>query len=110
MNLKAYQYLVAAIANKLNEAEQKHPVWPKDLVRQAAIVGEEVGELLKAALDRTEYQEKHLFNLCGCQAEKVAKMEDEINEEALQTAAMAVRFLLNRLSPDGDESEQESLN
>ena len=60
-------------------AEKLHPNWPEDLIHQAAIIGEEAGELLQAALQYT-YED-------GTRA--------AIKKEALQTAAMCYRLLIN---------------
>jgi hypothetical protein len=67
------------IAMELQNATEKHPNWPTDKIHAAAIVGEESGELLRSAiqfqLENGRYYEMH--------------------EEAIQTGAMAIRFLLN---------------
>lgn len=68
------------INDELKRAECLHPVWPDDLIHQSAIVGEESGELLKACLD---------YHYHG----KGTKMD--IAVEAIQTAAMSIRFLKN---------------
>ena len=54
--------------------------WPEDLVHQAAIVSEESGELVKAV-------NNYYWHLKGS--------KKDIKEEAIQTAAMAIRFILN---------------
>lgn len=59
-------------------AIKKHPKWPSNIVESAAIVGEESGELLRAALNFRN--EKGRFY--------------EMHKEAIQTAAMALRFLV----------------
>lgn len=64
---------------ELIRAEKKHPSWPGDAIHQAAIVAEEAGELIQASIDRT------YFN--GTDA--------NIEKEAVQTAAMVMRLLLN---------------
>jgi len=66
--------------DELRSAEQKFPGWPDDIVHASAIVAEEAGELVKAALDR------HYGR---------AADDDELIREGVQTAAMALRFLLN---------------
>ncbi len=73
--------VIRLILAELRKAEQAHPTWPEDNVHAAAIVGEESGELIRAALQE-EYE-------CGS--------KDEMVKEAIQTGAMAVRFLLNVL-------------
>lgn len=68
------------IAIELKRAQFKHSEWPKDLIHQSAIVQEEAGELTRACLH--EVYEKGSFEKCI--------------EEAKQTAAMGLRFMLQR--------------
>lgn len=65
------------IEEEVKRAEAMHPNWPNDPIHGAAIVGEECGELIKAAID---------FNYHDYPA---ALMETE----AVQIAATAIRFL-----------------
>lgn len=72
---------VGLICDELRKARAKFPAWPNtDHVHGAAIVAEESGELIRAAL-------QHRF-------ERGSIME--LEKEAIQTGAMAIRFLLNR--------------
>lgn len=64
---------------ELRHAEQKHPDWPTDIVHAVAIMIEEAGETMQAALDN---------HYAGKPMEQVAK-------EAAQTGAMALRLLIN---------------
>jgi hypothetical protein len=68
------------IFKEINKARVKWPGWPADVVHSAAIVAEEAGEALQAALN---YQYKSGFR------EDRAK----IKEELLHTIVTAVRFL-----------------
>jgi len=68
-----------AICRELEKATAKFPTWPARGIDAAAIVAEESGELQQAALQAT-YE--------GGSVEAVRK-------EAIQTAAMAIQFLLN---------------
>lgn len=69
--------------DELERAETKFPLWPTDPVHAAAIVQEELGELQRAVLQ-------------GCyQREELKIIDDDIRKEAIQTAAMALRFLAN---------------
>lgn len=71
--------ILSLVMTEIGRAETLHPVWPRDLVKAAAIPAEEAGELLKAANDhgekRTSYQ--------------------QVITEAVHTAASAIRFLKN---------------
>lgn len=71
--------ILKKITDELHRAKEIHPSWPQDSIHQAAIVQEEAGELIRASL-------QHEF-------EGVSKQPMET--EAIQTAAMALRFLLN---------------
>jgi hypothetical protein len=76
---KTKEEIIEDIFNELKRAESIHPGWPTDLIHGAVIVGEESGELLQAAFD-VYYGNGNL---------------DYVYEEAVQTAAMAIRFLFN---------------
>lgn len=73
--------VVGAICKELLKAMDKHKHWPtKDVIHAAAIVGEESGELIRAALQYNyETGSSH-----------------DVSKEAIHTGAMAIRFLLNR--------------
>ena len=64
---------------ELKKAEDKFPGWPDDPVHGAAILAEEAGELVKASLDF--YYGRH-------------DGTDQMEKEAAQTGAMAIRFLV----------------
>ncbi len=71
------QEAVAQILCEVKRAREKFRWWPDDYITAAAIVGEESGELLKAALqERFEAQPR-----------------SAIHKEAVQTAAMCIRLL-----------------
>ena len=67
------------ILRELRQADEQHPGWPHDPVYGAAIMAEEAGEAIQAALDH-HYKGGSLLHL------KV---------ELAQTGAMAIRALLN---------------
>ena len=69
---------IIALLEELERAEAKFPWWPTDPIHAAAIVAEEAGELIRAALRET-YE----------------GAEDEMVTEAIQTGAMALRFIIN---------------
>ena len=75
--------VMQAIFSELKRAEELYPGWPDDIIHAAAVVGEEAGELTKACL-HFRYQNGNL---------------EECWKEAVQTAAMAIRFLLNMEAP-----------
>lgn len=64
---------------EIQKAVAKFPTWPTDPLHALAVLGEEYGELTKATLQLT--YEPHKTSM------------DELRTEAIQTAAMALRFL-----------------
>ena len=66
------------IENELESARKKFPDFPRDPIHAAAVVAEESGELVRASL-RVTYEQAGY---------------NEMKLEAIQTAAMAIRFLL----------------
>lgn len=75
--------ILLEVARELEKAERKFPKWPTDLLHASAIVNEESGELTRAALQVTYEPALNSNNAA------------ELKKEALHTAAMGVRFLLN---------------
>jgi hypothetical protein len=67
------------VLSELRAAEIKHPNWPKDQVHAAAVLAEESGKVVKAALDY-HYDSGSLADL---------------RKELAQTGAMALRMLIN---------------
>lgn len=63
---------------ELRKAEEKHPDWPDDLIHAVAILTEEVGEAMQAAIDCTyakgdvEHLKKELAQ-CGAMAIRALK-------------------------------------
>jgi NTP pyrophosphatase (non-canonical NTP hydrolase) len=76
---------IAEICEELTRAEAKHPSWPEDVIHGAAILAEEAGEVIQAAID-VHYYGRSLH---------------ELRRELVQVGAMAVRNLihLERTSP-----------
>lgn len=64
---------------EINKAVAKFPTWPTDPLHAVAVLGEEYGELVKAVLQLTYEPHK--------------TTAEEVRMEAIQTAAMALRFL-----------------
>lgn len=90
------------VVAELQRAEGQHPGWPTDRLRQVAIVAEEAGEALKAALDIIFAEEAMLRThaegyAVTLQHNRMAHLEEELQKEVVQTAAMALRWLLNRV-------------
>lgn len=71
--------IMGDIYDELDRAEKLHPNWPDDTIHAAAIVCEECGELIRAALN-IEYSNENL---------------EKIREEAIHAAATAIRLLKN---------------
>lgn len=69
---------IQAILEELNRAQSKFPMWPVDPIHASAIVEEESGELMRAAL-QFSYEE----GAAVC-----------MTDEAIQVGAMALRFLM----------------
>jgi hypothetical protein len=68
---------VLEILDEVDRARKKHPDWPDNVIEQAAIVCEESGELIRAAL-QYKYE---------------SGTANECDKKAIQTAAMCIRFL-----------------
>ena len=85
----------------VDRAIGKFPTWPTDPLHAIAILGEEHGELVQAVLQAT---------YSGATPVRLA----HVREEAIQTAAMALRFLLGidtyiyRQSPQVPHQDQDS--
>lgn len=80
------------IETELQAAVAKFPTWPTEAIDAAAVVAEECGELTKAALE--------------CTYEHPKSTADDVRKEAIQTAAMAIRFLISMDEYDYVKSEQ----
>ncbi len=70
---------VDAMLQELERARVKHPQWPTDIVHQVAIMVEEAGESLRAALN-------HAYE---------GGSFEEVRREVIQSGAMAIRVLIN---------------
>ena len=70
--------LTAEILAELERAMRKFPTWPTDPLHALAVLGEEFGELTKDVLQLT--YEPHRTS------------RENVRTEAVQTAAMALRF------------------
>lgn len=72
---------IADVLEEMQRAAAKFPTWPTDPLHALAVLGEEFGELTKAVLQRTYEPHKVSY--------------DDVRSEAVQTAAMSLRFLLS---------------
>jgi hypothetical protein len=77
--------IIHEVLKEYQRAKKKFPSWPVHIVARAAIVGEESGELIQAAL-QWKYERQHTYEGRDGQYDKMKK-------EAIQTAAMCLRFL-----------------
>lgn len=69
------------IIYEVRKATEKFPTWPSDPLHAIAVLGEEFGELTKEVVQMTYEPEK--------------TSKEVIKREAIQTAAMALRFVLS---------------
>ena len=74
-----HQTFYRAVIAELRSAEAKYPAWPTDLIHQVAIMQEESGEAIRAALN-------HVYH---------GEPLQELRGELVQTAAMCLRCLKN---------------
>lgn len=71
--------IITEILTELKKAKEKYPEWPTDKIHQVAIMAEEAGESVRAALNHIYHNESI----------------SEYRTELLQTAAMCIRCLEN---------------
>lgn len=76
---KREESLFNIILAELRMAEAKYPAWPADLIHQVAIMQEESGEAIRAALN-------HVYH---------GEPIEDVRGELVQTAAMCLRCLKN---------------
>lgn len=69
------------IKTELERAVSKFPLWPTDPLHALAVLGEEFGELTKEVLQSVYEPHK--------------SSPEAVRTEAVQTAAMAIRFLIS---------------
>lgn len=88
------QDLVQEVLAEVSKATSKYPSWPTDPIHALTVLGEEFGELSKSVLQMTYEPEK--------------TSEAELRMEAIQTAAMSLRFLLSFGKYEFKQSAQHS--
>ena len=69
------------IEDEIGRAMEKFPEWPDDPIHASAIVQEECGDLVQAVLESIY--------------EKGKSSKSDVEKEAVQTACVAIRFLLS---------------
>lgn len=69
------------VFHEVERATAKFPTWPTDPLHALAVLGEEFGELTKSVVEHIYEPEK--------------SSDADVRKEAIQTAAMAVRFLMS---------------
>lgn len=84
---------VDSIEKELKKAIEKFPNWSTDPLHAAAVVSEEVGELVKSILE-------YIY-----EPAKQVTIQD-IENEAIQVAAMALRFVASVKMYEFHKSEQ----
>lgn len=81
------QEIWKAVEEEMRKAKKKHPSWPDHIVAQSAVVAEEAGELVRAAL---QHKYERPSDSLGQQ-----KQREEMRTEAIQVIVTAIRFLEN---------------
>jgi NTP pyrophosphatase (non-canonical NTP hydrolase) len=84
--------IINDVVEELERAVDKFPEYPTDPLHALSILGEEYGELNKSVLQYTYEPQK--------------TSKEEIRSEAIQTAAMAIRFLISLEDFDYKKSQQ----
>jgi len=84
--------IVEEVLQEVERACRKFPLWPVDPLHAVAVVAEESGELVKATLESVYEPSK-------------ARLQDA-RAEAIQVAAMAIRFVVGCESYELREAEQ----
>jgi len=86
--------IIDEVINEVGRAAVEFPIWPTRALDAVAVLNEEVRELNKEVLQMT--YGPHKTN------------KDKIREEAIQTAAMAIRFLMSLDKYDYSPGTQHS--
>lgn len=84
--------IIDSVRHEIERATAKFPTWPTDPLHACGVVQEESGELAKAALQAVYEPHK--------------STRDDVATEAIQTAAMAIRFLASMDRYDWKPGEQ----
>ena len=81
MSKEKIDQVISWVTEEVGRATEKFPTWPTDPLHAFAVLGEEHGELNKAILQAVYEPHK--------------SSPKDVKEEAIQTAAMAIRFLMS---------------
>ncbi len=73
--------VLAQIEAEIQRATAKFPTWPTDALHAVGVVGEEMGELQKEVMQLTYEPHK--------------STPESVRKEAVQLAAMSIRFLMS---------------
>ena len=82
MTTNSQAQVLKDVSEELSRATAKFPTWPTDPFHALAVLGEEFGELTKAVLQHTYEPNKNVTQV-------------DIRIEAIQTAAMALRWAMS---------------
>lgn len=94
--------IIEQVKAELSRAMIRFPTWPTDPLHALAVLGEEFGELNKAILQLT--YEPHKSSAA------------DVREEAIQTAAMALRLAMSldhyeyKRSPEHKQDDYETVD
>ena len=94
--------IIEEVKAELNRAMAKFPTWPTDPLHALAVLGEEFGELNKVILQLTYEPDK--------------ATAADVREEAIQTAAMALRLAMSldryeyKRGPQHEQDVRSGLN
>lgn len=85
-------YALSQILKELEYAIEKHPVFPLDVIHQAAIMAEESGEVVQAANDYV-YNDHIKGNPIFTNGDEFLQ-RDHLFREYAQTAAVCIRSMM----------------
>ena len=86
--------VINEVLSELERATVLYPTWPNDPLHALAVLGEEFGELTKATLQFT-YEPQKVTHA-------------QLRSEAVQVAAMALRYIVSLDVYEFAQSEQHS--
>jgi hypothetical protein len=87
-----FNEVIEWIREELGKACHKFPEWPEDAIHAVNVISEEAGELQKVANEATYEPGKFGYDP---ETDKYDSPLSSLRKEAVQTAAMAIRFLMH---------------